>query len=42
MLNTNYLYIMCHKYSHDMLFEASSDVIMNVKFRKQVLCMSGY
>jgi len=21
MLNTNYVYIMCHKYSHDMCFE---------------------
>ena len=32
MLNTNYLYIMCHKHSHDMCFEASAGVIMNVKF----------
>jgi len=32
MLNTNYLYIMCHKYSHDMHFEASAGVVMEVNF----------
>jgi len=32
MLNTNYLYVLCHKYSHGMHFEASAGFIMKVKF----------